>query len=319
MFAKYNPRAARIQADADSGSGDEAGPHHRRRRRSRDASCTPSVRICWRKFAAARKRRRRGIIRLKALEKEGTLQLPMVAVNDAFCKYLFDNRYGTGQSVFDGINRTTNLVVAGKTVVVVGYGWCGKGVAMRAKGLGAKVIVTEIDAIKRGGSAYGRLHRHADERSGEDRRYLHHRNRQQDVIRGEHYEVMKDGAILLQCRTLRRRGQQAGLEAIAVNRRVVRRQHRGIRAGRTDGRFICWRKARLVNLAASDGHPAEIMDMTFALQAMGLRYVNDHYESARQQVVNVPYEIDEQVARIKLESLGIQHRYADRRARGIPR
>ncbi len=245
-----------------------------------------------------------GIIRLKAMQKDGTLNFPMVAVNDAFCKYLFDNRYGTGQSVFDGINRTTNLVVAGKTVVVVGYGWCGKGVAMRAKGLGANVIVTEIDAIKAveaymdGFTVMPML----EAAKAGDLFVTVTGNR--DVIRGEHYAVMKDGAILSNAGHFDVEVNKPELESLSSGKRTVRRNIEEYRL--KDGRSIyLLAEGRLVNLAAGDGHPAEIMDMTFALQALSLQYVNENYKTIGKQVVNVPYELDEQVARLKLESLGI--------------
>ncbi|MDL1164261.1 adenosylhomocysteinase, partial [Yersinia pestis] len=245
-----------------------------------------------------------GILRLKSLEKEGSLKFPMVAVNDAYCKYLFDNRYGTGQSVWDGINRTTNLVVAGKTVVVVGYGWCGKGVAMRAKGLGANVIVTEIDAIK-AVEAYMDGYRVMPMREAAklgDFFVTVTGNR--DVISGEDFDVMKDGAIL----------SNAGHFDVEVNKPDLSERSQSVRTVRRnieeyhlkDGRKIyLLAEGRLVNLAAGDGHPAEIMDMTFALQALSLKHVNDQYKSIGNRVVNVPYELDEQVALYKLESLGI--------------
>ncbi|MBB3109045.1 adenosylhomocysteinase [Paenibacillus phyllosphaerae] len=245
-----------------------------------------------------------GITRLKALEKEGTLKLPMVAVNDAYCKYLFDNRYGTGQSAFDGIMRTTNLMIAGKNVVIVGYGWCGKGLAMRAKGLGANVIVTEVDAIKA-------VEAHMDgftvlpmieaAKIGEIFVTV---TGNKDVIRGEHYDVIRDGAILC----------NAGHFDVEVNKPELAERSTGKRTVRhnieeyqlKDGRKVyLLAEGRLVNLAAGDGHPAEIMDTTFALQALSLKYVNDNYQSMGAKVANVPYELDEQVARYKLESLGI--------------
>lgn len=245
-----------------------------------------------------------GILRLKAMEKEGSLKFPMVAVNDAFCKYLFDNRYGTGQSVWDGINRTTNLVVAGKTVVVVGYGWCGKGVAMRAKGLGANVIVTEVDAIK-GVEAYmdgfAVMPMLEAAKRGD---FFVTVTGNRDVIRGEHYQVMKDGAILSNAGHFDVEVNKPELEELSASRRTVRRNIEEYEL--KDGRKIyVLAEGRLVNLAAGDGHPAEIMDMTFALQAMSLKFVNDHYQEIGSKVVNVPYALDEQVARFKLESLGI--------------
>ncbi|WP_236344143.1 adenosylhomocysteinase [Paenibacillus plantiphilus] len=245
-----------------------------------------------------------GILRLKAMEKDGELKFPMVAVNDAFCKYLFDNRYGTGQSVWDGINRTTNLVAAGKTVVVVGYGWCGKGVAMRAKGLGANVVVTEIDGIRAVEAymdGYTVLPMIEAAKVG-DIFVTVTGNR--DVIRGEHYEVMKNGAILSNAGHFDIEVNKPELDALTAEKRVVRRNIEEYKL--KDGRSIyLLAEGRLVNLAAGDGHPAEIMDMTFALQAMSLKYVNDNYKALGGTVVNVPYALDEQVARFKLESLGI--------------
>ncbi|RXZ77304.1 adenosylhomocysteinase [Paenibacillaceae bacterium] len=244
-----------------------------------------------------------GILRLKAMENDGSLQFPMVAVNDAFCKYLFDNRYGTGQSVWDGINRTTNLVVAGKTVVVVGYGWCGKGVAMRAKGLGANVIVTEIDAIKAVEAYMDGFAVMPMLEAAKQGDFFVTVTGNRDVIRGEHYEVMKDGAILSNAGHFDIEVNKPELEALSLEKRVVRRNIEEYKL--KDGRSIyLLAEGRLVNLAAGDGHPAEIMDMTFALQAMSLKFVNEQYEAIGSKVVNVPYELDEQVARYKLESLG---------------
>ncbi|MFD1176046.1 adenosylhomocysteinase [Paenibacillus puldeungensis] len=245
-----------------------------------------------------------GILRLKAMDKEGKLKFPMVAVNDAYCKYLFDNRYGTGQSVWDGINRTTNLVVAGKTVVVVGYGWCGKGVAMRAKGLGANVVVTEVDAIKAVEAYMDGFRVMPMLEAAKIGDFFVTVTGNRDVIRGEHYDVMKDGAIL----------SNAGHFDVEVNKPELKERSSSVRTVRRnieeyqlkDGRkMYLLAEGRLVNLAAGDGHPAEIMDMTFALQALSLKYVNDCYKEIGNTVVNVPYELDEQVARFKLESLGV--------------
>lgn len=245
-----------------------------------------------------------GIIRLRALEKEGKLTFPMVAVNDAFCKYLFDNRYGTGQSVIDGINRTTNLVVAGKTVVVVGYGWCGKGVAMRAKGMGANVIVTEIDAIKAVEAYMDGFAVMPMQEAAKHGDIFVTVTGNRDVIRGEHYKVMKNGALLSNAGHFDVEVNKVELEAMSTSKRTVRRNIEEYKMA--DGRSIyLLAEGRLVNLAAGDGHPAEIMDMTFALQAMSLKYVNEQYKSIGSKVVNVPYELDEQVARLKLESLGM--------------
>ncbi len=245
-----------------------------------------------------------GILRLKALEKEGKLQFPMVAVNDAYCKYLFDNRYGTGQSVWDGINRTTNLVVAGKTVVVAGYGWCGKGVAMRAKGLGAKVIVTEIDPIRAIEAYMDGFEVMPMSEAAKHGEYFVTVTGNRDVISKEHYAVMKDGAILSNAGHFDVEVNKVDLEAMSKSKRVVRKDIEEYELA--DGRKVyLLAEGRLVNLAAGDGHPAEIMDMTFALQAVALEYVNKQYESIGKQVLNVPYELDKMVASYKLEALGL--------------
>lgn len=249
-----------------------------------------------------------GILRLKALEKEGRLRFPMVAVNDALCKHLFDNRYGTGQSVWDGINRTTNLVVAGKTVVVAGYGWCGKGVAMRAKGLGANVIVTEVDPVKA-------IEAHMDGfrvmpmlEAVPLADFIITVTGNAQVVTTEHFNRMKDGAILANAGHFDVEVDVEALSALAVGKRRVRPliDEYTMADGR---RFYLLAEGRLVNLAAGDGHPAEIMDMSFALQALSLLWLKqdlDQRPGRTPQVVPVPRELDRQVALLKLESLGIQ-------------
>lgn len=246
-----------------------------------------------------------GILRLKALEKTGELKFPVVAVNDAFCKYLFDNRYGTGQSVWDGINRTTNLVVAGKTVVVVGYGWCGRGVAMRAKGLGAKVIVTEIDSIKSIEAYMDGFEVMSMEQAAQHGDYFVTVTGNKDCIRQGHFEVMKDGAILANAGHFDVEINKEDLEGLSTSKRVVRRniEEYTLNSGR---KVYLLAEGRLVNLAAGDGHPAEIMDMTFALQAISLEYANKEYKKLENKVIPVPYELDSEVATYKLEALGIK-------------
>lgn len=246
-----------------------------------------------------------GVIRLKAMEQEGVLQFPMVAVNNAFCKYLFDNRYGTGQSVWDGINRTTNLIVAGKTVVVAGYGWCGKGVAMRAKGLGAQVIVTEIDPIKATEAVM----------DGFTVMKMIDASRVGDifvtvtgcekVISKQDFEVMKDGAVLSNAGHFNVEINIPELEKMAIEIAQQRQNIMGYKMA--DGRWInVLAEGRLVNLAAGDGHPAEIMDMSFALQALSAKYIVENHKSLGKAVIDVPSEIDEHVACMKLSSWGIE-------------
>jgi adenosylhomocysteinase len=245
-----------------------------------------------------------GIHRLKAMAKAGTLRFPMVMVNDADCKHMFDNRYGTGQSVWDGIMRTTNLIVAGKRVVVSGYGWCGKGVSLRAKGMGAKVIVTETDPVRaleavmdgyevmpmRDAAKIGDIFCTVTGCSG--------------VITQEHFMSMKDGAILSNAGHFDVEVDMAGLKAIAVREYEVRRNIQAyvLPNGKT---LFTIAEGRLVNLAAADGHPAEIMDMSFAIQAMSAKYLADNRSSLTPGVIPVPRKIDDYVARIKLASMGV--------------
>jgi adenosylhomocysteinase len=245
-----------------------------------------------------------GLARLKAMERAGVLACPMIAVNDAQCKYLFDNRYGTGQSVWDGINRTTNLIVAGKTVVVAGYGWCGKGVALRAKALGARVIVTEIDpvkAIEAHMDGFAVMPMAAAAPLGDIFITV---TGCKDVITQEHFPLMKNEAILSNAGHFDCEVSRAALEDICVAKQERRRNIAGYRLA--NGRTLnLLAEGRLVNLAAGDGHAAEIMDMSFALQALCARYLAQHHGTLPPRLLAVPQEIDGQVARLKLASLGI--------------
>ncbi|HOL84822.1 adenosylhomocysteinase [Thermoclostridium caenicola] len=246
-----------------------------------------------------------GILRLKAMERDGALKIPMMAVNDAMCKHLFDNRYGTGQSVWDGINRTTNLIVAGKTVVVAGYGWCGKGVAMRAKGLGARVIVTEVDPVKAIEAVMdGFSVMTMDEAAplGDIFITVTGCNR---VIYGDHYKRMKDGAVLCNAGHFNVEICIPELEALAVEVRECRKDITGYRMA--DGRWIyLLGEGRLVNLACGDGHPAEIMDMSFAVQALASLYIVENRDRLKPGVFDIPESIDQRIAMKKLESMGIR-------------
>ena len=246
-----------------------------------------------------------GVIRLKAMEKEGILKFPMVAVNDAQCKHLFDNRYGTGQSVWDSIMRNTNLIVASKTVVVVGYGWCNRGIAMRASALGAKVIVTEIDPVK---AIEARM-------DGYDVMKMEQAAPLGDLfvtatgcnhtITVEHMRKMKDQAILANAGHFNVEIDMAGLEAEADEKRESRKNIMGYRLG-PDKWIHVIAEGKLVNIAAADGHPAEIMDMSFAVQAMSAMYIKEHYKDLEKKVIDVSAEIDDKIARRKLESWGIE-------------
>ncbi|MEL7563527.1 MAG: adenosylhomocysteinase [Dehalobacterium sp.] len=246
-----------------------------------------------------------GVLRLRALEKDGALGFPMVDVNDAFCKYLFDNRYGTGQSVWNGINRTTNLVVAGKTVVVAGYGWCGKGVAMRAKGLGARVIITEIDPIKAIEAIMDGFSVMTMEEAAPMGDFFITVTGNLNVMRKEHFAVIKDQAILANAGHFDVEIAKQDLIEASVSHRTVRNniEEYVLSEGR---KVYLLAEGRLVNLAAGDGHPVEIMDMTFALQALSLKYIREHSQNLSNRVYEVPKEIDEKVALMKLDTLGIK-------------
>ena len=245
-----------------------------------------------------------GILRLQAMDRAGELRFPMMLVNDADCKHLFDNRYGTGQSVWDGIMRTTNLIVAGKQVVVSGYGWCGKGVAMRAKGLGARVIVTEIDPVK-AIEAYmdGFTVLLMDEAAKIGDLFITVTGCS-DVIGPRHFPAMKDGAIMCNAGHFDVEVNIAALRKMAAECYEARHNIEAfvLPGGKT---LYVLAEGRLVNLASGDGHPAEIMDMSFAVQAMSSRYLADHRQALKPGVIRVPHEIDDAISRKKLETLGI--------------
>lgn len=245
-----------------------------------------------------------GIIRLRNRAKAGQLNFPMFNINDANCKHLFDNRYGTGQSVWDGVMRTTNLVVAGTTVVVAGYGWCGKGVAMRAKGLGAKVVVTEVDpvrAIEAVMDGFTVLPMAEAAKIGD---WFVTVTGCDGVIRPEHMLEMKEGAILCNAGHFDVEVDVAGLRKLAKESREVRHNIEGflLPNGRT---IYLLAEGRLVNLAAGDGHPAEIMDMSFALQAECARRMAECGREMKPDLYSVPVDIDKAVATRKLTALGV--------------
>ena len=246
-----------------------------------------------------------GVIRLKAMAKDGALKYPVIAVNDAMTKHLFDNRYGTGQSTIDGIIRATNILLAGKHFVVGGYGWCSRGIAMRAKGLGANVIVTEVDplkaleavmdgflvmpmmdAAKMGDifcTATGDIH----------------------VFDKRHFEVMKDGAIMANSGHFNVEVNIPALESLSSEWRRVRHQldEYVLHDGR---RLYLAGEGRLVNLAAAEGHPASVMDMSFANQALSAVYMREHASELENDVYSVPEDMDKEIARMKLEAMGVQ-------------
>ena len=245
-----------------------------------------------------------GILRLKAREKDGILPCPMVAVNDAKAKHYYDNKYGTGQSVWDAIMHTTNLMVAGKTVVVAGYGWCGKGIAMRAKGMGAHVIVCEVDPFKALEATMENFRVMPMDEAAKYGDIFVTATGCKDVIVERHFRMMKHNAILCNSGHFDCEVDVAALAAEAVERFPRREGIEGFRL--KDGRILnVLAQGRLVNLAAGNGHPAEIMDMSFAVQALSLEWMAKHAQSLEKKVYNVPAEIDDQIGRVKLAAMGL--------------
>jgi len=244
-----------------------------------------------------------GIKRLHSMAADNSLMFPMVAVNDAQCKYLFDNRYGTGQSVWDGINRTTNLIVAGKSVVIAGYGWCGKGIAMRAKGFGAKVIITEIDPVKALEAMMDGFEVMPMEDAAKIGDLFITATGCADIITSQHFENLKDGAILCNAGHF-----NCEVDVAWLNKSTKSREHKpnitGYELPNGNTIFVI-AEGRLVNLASGDGHPVEIMDMSFAVQALCAEFLALSHEKLSPGVIAVPEEIDKNVAWKKLAASGI--------------
>lgn len=246
-----------------------------------------------------------GVHRLKARAKAGALPFPMMNVNDAKCKHYYDNKYGTGQSVWDAIMHTTNLLVAGKTVVVAGYGYCGRGISMRAKGMGATVIVTEIDPIKAlEATMDGFMVMPMDQAAPLGDIFVTATGCR-DVITARHFRVMKDNAFLSNAGHFNVEVNGEELEKLST--RVYLRRDEIMGYEMPDGRTLnLLAEGRLVNLASGNGHPAEIMDMSFAIQAMSLKYLMEHRQEMSKDVYEVPTEIDDLVSKIKLDAMGLQ-------------
>lgn len=246
-----------------------------------------------------------GVIRLKAMEREGVLKFPMVAVNDAKCKHLFDNRYGTGQSVWDSIMRNTNLIVASKTVVVVGYGWCSRGIAMRASALGAKVIVTEIDPVKAMEAKMDGYDVMKMEQAAPYGDIFVTATGCKHTITVDHMLKMKDRAILANAGHFNVEIDMAGLEAAAVSSKETRANITGYTL--ENGKMVnVIGEGKLANIAAADGHPAEIMDLSFAVQALSAMYIKENHGKLANKVIDVSDEIDDVISRRRLAAWGIE-------------
>ena len=246
-----------------------------------------------------------GVVRLRSMAQDGVLQFPVISVNDADTKHLFDNRYGTGQSTIDGVIRATNLLLAGLRVVVCGYGWCGRGIAMRAKGFGADVIVTEIDPIRALEAVMEGYRVMPIAEAAKIGQLFVTVTGNKGIIRKEHFELMKSGAVLANSGHFNVEIDIPALESLSVSKRRVREyvDEYTLRGGQ---KVYLLGEGRLINLASAEGHPASVMDMSFADQALSVEYLIKHSQSLGKQVYPVPKEIDQEVARLKLRSLNAE-------------
>jgi len=246
-----------------------------------------------------------GVIRLRSMAKQGVLRYPIIAVNDALTKHFFDNRYGTGQSTIDGILRSTNVLLAGMNFVVAGYGWCGRGVAMRARGAGANVIVTEIDPIKAIEALMDGFRVMPMTKAAEIADIVVTVTGNKSVVDREHFDRFKDGVILCNSGHFNVEINVEALERAALNHRTVREfvEEYTMKDGR---RIYLLAEGRLINLAAAEGHPASVMDMSFANQALSVEYMVKNHGALEKKVYSVPEAIDREVARLKLEAMGVE-------------
>jgi adenosylhomocysteinase len=245
-----------------------------------------------------------GVIRLRAMEKDNALRFPVMAVNDAMTKHFFDNRYGTGQSTLDGILRCTNLLLAGKAVIVAGYGWCGRGVATRAKGMGAHVIVTEIDPIRALEAAMDGFEVIPMKEAAKQGDLFITLTGDVNVLDTEHFKSMKDGAIVCNSGHF---NDEINLPALKTMTKRVRTVRPFVEeyALKSDKRIYVLGEGRLINLAAAEGHPASVMDMSFANQALGAEYLTKSSGELEKRVYAIPENIDKEIARLKLKAMGI--------------
>jgi adenosylhomocysteinase len=246
-----------------------------------------------------------GVIRLRALAKQGKLRYPIIAVNDAQTKHLFDNRYGTGQSTVDGIIRSTNRLLSGSNFVVCGYGWCGRGVAMRAKGMAAKVIIVEVDPLRALEATMDGYEVMPIKEAAKIGDVFVTTTGDTSVIRGEHFRVMKDGAIVANSGHFNVEIDIPALEKLSQKKKVIREfvDEYILRDGR---KIYLLGEGRLINLAAAEGHPAQVMDMSFANQALSVEYISKHHKKLENQVYKVPEDLDKNIADLKLRSMGIR-------------
>lgn len=269
------------------------------------ASKVLSGKVCVEGIVGGTEETTTGVLRLKALAREGKLLYPVIAVNESRTKYLFDNRYGTGQSSLDGVMRATNLLIAGKTVVVVGYGWVGRGIAMRARGLGARVVVVEVDPVKALEAYYDGYYVTNMEEAAEIGDLFITATGNRDVIRGEHMVKMKDGAVLANAGHFNVEISVNDLESIAIEKRRIRPNVDEYKLPNGKKLYLLG-EGRLVNLAAAEGHPSEVMDMSFSNQALAVEYLLRRAGKLKPLVYKLPRRLDNMIAKLKLEALGVK-------------
>ena len=246
-----------------------------------------------------------GVVRLRAMERDGALRFPVIDVNNAQMKHLFDNRYGTGQSTFDGLMNATNLLIAGKTFVVAGYGWTGRGIALRARGMGARVVVTEVDPVKAIEASMDGFEVLPMRKAVREADFIVSATGCKDIVTAVHFPAMKDGVVLANAGHFDNEISKADLERTAKSKRRVREfVEEYILPGSKRAYLIA--EGRLVNIAAGQGHPVEIMDMSFAIQAVSAGYLADHAARLKPRVYPVPAELDRKVANLKIRSMGIR-------------
>jgi adenosylhomocysteinase len=246
-----------------------------------------------------------GVIRLRSMEKEGVLKYPIIAVNDALTKHLFDNRYGTGQSTIDGILRATNILLSGCNFVIAGYGWCGRGLAMRARGMGANVIILEVDPVKALEAAMDGFNIMPVAKAAAVGDVFVSVTGNIAVFRQEHFEVMKDGAIVANAGHFNVELDIEALEKIAAKKKRVR-EHVDQYTLPSGKRINLLGEGRLINLAAAEGHPASVMDMSFANQSLACEYLVGHHGSLKKEVIRMPERIDHEIAALKIRTMGLE-------------
>jgi adenosylhomocysteinase len=245
-----------------------------------------------------------GVIRLKAMANDGALKFPVIAVNEAMTKHFFDNRYGTGQSTLDGVIRATNILLAGKTVVVVGYGWCGRGVASRAKGMGSNVVVTEVDPVRALEALMDGFQVMTLEKAAAQADIIITVTGNLNVVDAQHVAALKDGAIICNSGHFNDEINIPAIDTVTKSTRTIRDfvKEYQLQSGK---KLYILGDGRLINLAAAEGHPAAVMDMSFANQALGAEYMVKNAKTLKNQVYVVPEEIDREIARLKLDSMGV--------------